>query len=81
MKKITAYTASWCGPCKTLKPILKELQSEGFSIDIIDIDENQMESAAKSIQAVPTLILYDDGVEVARTSGVPSKENIKDILS
>ena len=64
-----------------VKPILKELQSEGFSIDIVDIDENRTESAAKNIEAVPTIILYDDGVEVARASGVPSKENIIEILS
>ena len=38
MKKIKAYTASWCGPCKMLKPILKKMESEGLiDIEYFDI--------------------------------------------
>ena len=77
MKKLTVYSASWCGPCKMLKPTLESLQSEGYNIDIIDIDKNQFEAQAKQISSVPTFIVYEGGVEVARGSGAPSEQEIK----
>ena len=80
MKKLTVYSASWCGPCKMLKPILKELQEEGQPIDIIDIDKDQFEAQAKGVSSVPTLILYEGGIEVGRASGTASKEEIKSWL-
>ena len=80
MKKITVYSATWCGPCKMLKPTLKELQEEGYSIDIVDIDNDQFEAQAKGVTGVPTFILYEDGVEVGRASGTASKEEIKSWL-
>ena len=80
MKKLTVYSASWCGPCKRLKPIIKELQEEGQPIDIVDIDKDQFEAQAKGITSVPTLILYEGGVEVGRASGAASKEEIKSWL-
>ena len=80
MKKLTVYSASWCGPCKMLKPTLENLKSEGYAIDIIDIDENQFEAQAQNITSVPTLILYEDGVEVARGSGAASEQEIKSWL-
>ena len=81
MKKLTVYSASWCGPCKQLKPTLKELQGEGYSIDIVDIDKDQFEAQAKGITSVPTLVLYEDGVEIGRASGTASKEEIKSWLA
>ena len=80
MKRLECYSASWCGPCKMLKPLLDELSRAGYNIDVIDIDEDRMASASKGIMSVPTLILYEDGVEVGRASGTPSKSEIKEWL-
>jgi thioredoxin-like negative regulator of GroEL len=63
-----------------LKPVINELIKEGYDIETIDIDEGGMAVAAKGIMSVPTLILYDQGVEVGRASGAPSKSEIKEWL-
>jgi thioredoxin 1 len=63
-----------------LKPLLDELKAEGQNIEVIDIDEDRMIAGSKGIMSVPTLILYEDGVEVGRASGVPSKSEIKEWL-
>ena len=39
MKTAKYFTATWCGPCKMFKPLAMELKEEGYSIDIIDMDE------------------------------------------
>ena len=46
MKKAKYFTASWCGPCKSFKPIIKELIAEGLPIEIVDIDTNVIKSCA-----------------------------------
>ncbi len=59
------------------KPTLEKLIKEGMEIEIIDVDENQEEAVAKDISAVPTFILYDDGVEVGRASGLPTEDDVR----
>jgi thioredoxin 1 len=39
MRKLVAFKAAWCGPCKMLTPILKQLQEEGYDIEIVDVDK------------------------------------------
>lgn len=77
------FTASWCGPCKMLVPILKELKNElGERIKIIKIDVDKNRKLAKSyqIQGVPTMILYKDGQQLWRQSGVLPTQQLKDII-
>ena len=81
MKKLEYYSASWCGPCKMVKPIVKSLQEEGLNIEMVDIDSNQTSASHKQIYSVPTFILYDDGIEIGRVSGVPSEEDIREWLA
>lgn len=67
------FTAEWCGPCKMLKPVLDDLKSEtGDKLMILklDVDKNPEASAAYNIQGVPTLILFKNGKNVWRNSGV-----------
>ncbi len=77
MKKLICYSATWCGPCKMFKPTLEKLIKEGMEIEIIDVDENQEEAVAKDISDVPTFILYDDGVEEGRASGLPTEADVR----
>ena len=77
MKRLEYYSASWCGPCKMVKPVIKKLQEEGLNINIVDIDKDQMAASHKQISSVPTFILYDEGVEVGRVSGVPTEEDVR----
>ena len=81
MNKLKYFTASWCGPCRFFKPVIKELIKEGENIEIIDIDSNQSESQNYQIMSVPTLVFENQGQVYARTSGVVPKEQVKQILT
>ena len=67
------FHATWCGPCKTLAPILEQLKtSKGQSLRIlkIDVDKNPAIAAQLGIRGVPTLIYYKNGKQLWRKSGV-----------
>lgn len=74
------FHATWCGPCHSLAPILKEYaQEKGDALKVIkiDIDKNQALATKLGIQGVPTMILYKDGVQVWRKSGVLPKHMLE----
>lgn len=65
--------ATWCGPCKMVPPILREIKDKlGDSLRIlqIDIDKNQQLAAQWQISSVPTLMLFKEGKLLWRQSGV-----------
>ena len=73
------FFATWCGPCKTLAPILKEVKDnlgEGIIILKIDVDKNQQLASQYQVRGVPTMILFQNGKQLWRQSGVLSKEEI-----
>jgi thioredoxin 1 len=66
------FTASWCGPCQTMAPVLQELKSQlGSRLRIIkiDVDRNPKIAAQFKVQGVPTFILFRDGAAQWRQSG------------
>ena len=79
------FYATWCGPCKTMSPILKEAKSaleEKVTVVKIDVDKNQVASNRFKIKGVPTLILFIKGEIVWRKSGViPTDQFVNDIKS
>ncbi len=73
------FFADWCGPCKTMSPILKEVKSSlGDKVKIlkIDVDKNNRLATSLSVQGVPTLILYKKSKVMWRQSGVIPKNDI-----
>ena len=80
MKSVKYFTARWCGPCKTFKPIMEELKSEGHPIEIIDIDENEALSKQFQVRSVPTTIIMDGDEEQERFIGVKTKKLIESRL-
>jgi thioredoxin 1 len=78
------FSAEWCGPCKQLAPILKQVASEiGDKATIIkvDVDKNQQAAAHFHIQSVPTLILFKSGKQLWRQSGVVPKQMLIQIIN
>lgn len=77
------FHATWCGPCKTMAPVLQELKRElGDALTIIkvDVDKEPGLAQALSVQGVPTFVLFKNGNPLWRQSGAMSKAQLKNFL-
>lgn len=73
------FFAEWCGPCKMMAPVLKQVKDEvkdTASIIKVDIDKNQQTAAVYNISAVPTVLLFKNGKVLWRQSGVVPKATL-----
>lgn len=78
------FWAEWCGPCKTIAPVLEELAGEQagkLRIAKVDVDENQGLARQFGVQSIPTMIVFKDGVEVHRLVGARGKAQLLEDLS
>lgn len=77
------FSAEWCGPCKTLAPILHEVKNkfgEKITVVKIDVDKNPQAASAYQIQGVPTMILFKSGKQLWRQSGVMPAYEIEKVI-
>ena len=73
------FSATWCGPCKMQAPILEELASESdYEIYNVDVDESNEIAGQYNINAVPSLLIFKDGVLKENLVGFHTKEALKE---
>lgn len=78
------FFAEWCGPCKAMKLILEELKGikgEKVRIVKVDVDKHKEIAAYYQIQSVPTLMIFKDGKQLWRQSGVMRANDLSIILA
>lgn len=77
------FFATWCGPCQTLAPILEDVKKDmGEKVKIVkvDVDKNQTLAQKFQVRGVPTLMLFKDGKQVWRQSGVLTRADLKRVI-
>lgn len=77
------FYATWCGPCQTMMPVLEKLKEDmGDQIKVlkIDVDKNQSLATKFQIRGVPAFMIYKNGTQVWRGSGVQPLHELKALL-
>jgi|TARA_B100000035_G_scaffold315080_1_gene333813 thioredoxin 1 len=76
MKSIKYFSATWCGPCQSYKPIMEQLSSEGHNIEFIDIDSQEDMARQYNVRSVPTTVIEENGNEISRFIGAQPRSKI-----
>jgi thioredoxin-like negative regulator of GroEL len=79
--EVLFFNASWCGPCRQMKPIVASLRREGYRLRDIDVDSHRELAQKYGISAVPTFVFVENGGEVDRFSGGTSAEHLRQLCS
>lgn len=77
------FWAAWCGPCRKMAPILDQLSAEykdSLKVGKVNVDNYKKFSIDMGIQALPTIVVYKDGKEMERITGVVSKDDLVKVV-
>jgi thioredoxin 1 len=78
------FTAGWCPPCKRLAPVVERIADETsgrVSVGSVDVDAWPALASKFRIRGVPTLVVFQDGKEIARRTGLTNEEGIRALLA
>ena len=78
------FWAEWCGPCRMVGPIVEQLAQllDGkVKVSKLNVDQNQEIAMKYNVQSIPSLILFKNGNEVARTIGLSPKEKYEKFVN
>ena len=76
------FNATWCGPCRMLKPTLDQVAAERPDVKVVgvDIDENMDLAEEYGVFSIPCLVLFKDGAEAERSVGLVPKDAVLALL-
>jgi len=78
------FTATWCGPCKVLAPIVEKLAASSagkYKVAKIDIDDSPAVATRLGIRGAPTVVVFKNGRETARHIGVTTEKRLLELLA
>ena len=80
-KAVVDFYAQWCGPCKMFGPIFEEVSSEyDFNFVKVDVDKSSDIARKYGVMSIPTIILFENGVEKKKFTGFMSKNDFVEFL-
>lgn len=77
------FTATWCGPCKALAPIVDQLAEElegKVKVGKLDVDESPATAGKYGVRGVPTVMVFKDGERAAQHVGLTTKNKLLDLV-
>lgn len=75
------FTATWCGPCQQMGPVVDRLHRQGYAIRKVDIDQNRELARQFGVSSIPAFVLVINGKVVERTVGVQSESQLLQMLA
>lgn len=81
---LVEFYADWCGPCKAMEPIIKDIErlfENNLKVFIINIEKNQKLADKFTVLSLPTFLVYKNSKKVKALSGIQTKETIISLLN
>ena len=82
-RALVDFWAGWCMPCRMVAPIIEELAEkykESVTVAKVDVDKENALAARYNVMSIPTVLVFNDGIEVKRFVGVQTKEKYEKAL-
>lgn len=79
--EVLFFNATWCGPCRQMKPIVTEMRRQGYRMRDVDVDRNRALAQKYKVSSIPTFVFLQHGREVKRFSGGTSSKKLHQLCS
>lgn len=80
-KVLVDFNATWCGPCRMLKPVIEEFSNtSSIKVCSCDVDANEELARQYGVMSIPCLILFENGIEVKRNVGFINLDELKEFV-